>query len=886
LTETIEKSIKTVPQVSKVNRSGRVSEQVELLYSQERLASYGISANSLKQALSARNIAMPGGIVNAGGRNLPVSPTGDFQSEKEIGDVLVSPGAGGKPAYVRDLVEVYRGYESPSRFLHFYNWRDASGQWRRSRAITLDIQMRSGEQIGVFGKAVDANLADLRKRLPGDLVMARTSDQPLQVTENVHLFMNSLWEAIALVVLVSLIGFWEWRSAALMAVSIPITLAMTFGMMQILGVDLQQVSIASLIIALGLLVDDPVVAGDSIKRGLAAGHPRGVAAWLGPTKLAHAILYATITNIVAYLPFLLLEGDTGRFVYTLPVVITCSLVASRLVSMTFIPLLGYYLLRGKAEPARRIRGFASLYYRFGAWAIDHRWRVLAASSAVLGLGVFCGARLKTQHFPQDRQYLAYIDVWLPEDAALSATHETARRAEELVLETAEPGALESVTSWIGGGGPRFWASASPEPQQLNYAEILIKTTDKHHTSHLLPELQRVLSANIPNARIDVRPLETGAPVGVPVSVRISGEDISALRGQAARLKKALRESPISARVRDDWGEETLALNLTVNSDRANLAGISNYDVANASIAAFNGISLATLRDGDKQIPIVGRLRLEQRSQVADFDSMYVSSKQTNRPVPLSQVADMSYAMQPAKLRRLNQFRTITVSAFPAEGHFPSELLAQIMPEIKAMEKDLPPGMRLEIAGEYKEQVKSYKQQSTVMLISVIAIFLALVIQFKHAIKPLVVFAAIPFGMAGSMAALYLMGMPFGYMAFLGIASLVGVIVSHIIVLFDFIEESHAAGAPLRQALLDAGIVRLRPVLITVGATVIALFPLASHGGPLWEPLCYAQIGGLSLSTLITLVLVPVVYAIFVLDLKWVKWDQKPMEQPHRQPEAA
>src|SRR5581483_5947952 len=236
------------------------------------------------------------------------------------------------------------------------------GSWRRARAITLAVQMRSGQKIGDFGEAVDAKLAEVRTQLPEDLVFARTSDQPRQVEENIHLFMGSLYEAVALVVLVSLIGFWEWRSALLMALSIPITLAMTFGMMYVLGIDLQQVSIASLIIALGLLVDDPVVAGDAIKRDLAAGHPPVVAAWWGPTKLAKAIMFATITNIVAYLPFLSLSGDSGTFMYSLPIVITCSLVASRIASMTFIPLLGYYLLKPKAEPTleeRRKSGFAA-----------------------------------------------------------------------------------------------------------------------------------------------------------------------------------------------------------------------------------------------------------------------------------------------------------------------------------------------------------------------------------------------------------------------------------------------------------------------------------------------------------------------------------------------
>src|SRR5499427_6157624 len=309
-----------------------------------------------------------------------IDQSGEIKSEHDIGDVL-GPSGTGRAVYLRDLVEVGRGYASQPSYLNFYGERMADGQWRRSRAVTLAIQMRSGQKIDGFAKAVDARLAELKSRLPEDLELARTSDQPRQVAENVSLFMNSLYEAIALVVLVSLIGFWEWRSALLMALSIPVTLAMTFGMMYALGIDLQQVSIATLIIALGLLVDDPVVAGDAIKRSLADGHRPLISAWLGPTKLASAILYATITNIVAYLPFLMLSGTSGEFLYSLPVVLACSLVASRVVSMTFIPLLGYYLLKPKAEPTieeRRTKGFPALYYRVGHFAITHRWKVLAA----------------------------------------------------------------------------------------------------------------------------------------------------------------------------------------------------------------------------------------------------------------------------------------------------------------------------------------------------------------------------------------------------------------------------------------------------------------------------------------------------------------------------
>src|SRR5215208_5021876 len=435
-TDLIDKTLKTVPQVSKVGRSGNLDETVYLVYSQERLASYGVQPSNLEDVLKGRNITTPGGQVNVQGKNVNVDPSGEFKSEREIGDVLV-PANNGSTVYLRDLAHIVRGYETPARYLNYFNTRDADGNWRRSRAITLSVHMRSGEQIREFGKEIDVALAGLKQQLPEDLIYARTSDQPLQVEESIGLFMKSLYEAIILVVLIALIGFWEWRSALLMALSIPITLTLTFVFMYALGIDIQQVSIASLIIALGLLVDDPVVAGDAIKRQLDHGQPRVVAAWLGPTRLAKAILFATITNIVAYLPFLMLRGSIGEFLYTVPVVLVSSLIASRLVSMTFIPLLGYYLLRPKAEKTieeRRKKGFAAQYYRVGTWAINHRWKVMAGGIGFLLLGGVLMSQLKTQFFPKDLSYLSYVDIWLPNDAPLSATNDAATQSEAIIRE--------------------------------------------------------------------------------------------------------------------------------------------------------------------------------------------------------------------------------------------------------------------------------------------------------------------------------------------------------------------------------------------------------------------------------------------------------------------
>jgi multidrug efflux pump subunit AcrB len=890
-TDLISKTLKTVPQVSKVERKGLLDEKVYMVYSQERLAAYNTTLAKLPDILKARNITVPGGQIDVQGKNLTIDPSGEFKSEKEIGDVVVNFSKSGAPVYLRDLFDITRGYQSPARYLNFYDWKDEKGKWQRTRAITLSVQMRSGETIGAFGKAVDEALAGMKAQLPEDLTMARTSDQPRQVEESVDLFMVSLYEAIILVVLVSLVGFWEWRSALLMALAIPITLAMTFGFMKLLNIDLQQISIATLIIALGLLVDDPVVAGDSIKRDLALGHKPIIAAWLGPTKLASAIMFATITNIVAYLPFLIIKGDTGAFIYSMPVVITCSLIASRLASMTFLPLLGYYMIKPKAElpiSERRKKGFAAFYYRVGTAAINHRWKVLVGSFAFLALGAFFMSQLKTQFFPKDLSYLSYVDVWLPEDAPLAATNKAAIHTEQVIRDVIKEFAaehhkekggepremLKSLTTFVGGGGPRFWFSVSPEQQQLNYAQIIIEVTDKHETSHLIAPLQEALSARVPEARIDVRQLESGKAVGLPIAIRISGDDAQTLRSKAEQVMDIFRGTPLAARPRDDWGDESFSVKLQTDSDRANLTGITNLDVAAASATALSGYQVTSLREGDKQIPVVAQLKMNERARLDDINNLYVYSSSGTQRVPLRQVSSVSYQMQTEKMRRRNQFRTITVSCSPVEGVLASEVMKAARPKLTEFAKALPPGYKMEIGGEEESQVDGFHDLAVVLGISVVAIFLTLVFQFRSAVKPVIVFAAVPYGAVGALAVLWLMGSPFGFMAFLGIVSLVGVIVSHIIVLFDFIEEKHAEGEPLLEALLDAGIMRLRPVLITVGATVIALFPLAMHGGPLWEPMCYAQIGGLTAATFITLLLVPVMYSIFVLDLKLIKWDRK------------
>jgi multidrug efflux pump subunit AcrB len=585
----------------------------------------------------------------------------------------------------------------------------------------------------------------------------------------------------------------------------------------------------------------------------------------------------------------------------LPIVMTCALIASRLASMTFIPLLAYYVLRADKKPEapiedRRSHGFTGQYARVAKLAIEHRWKVALTSLLFIVLAGFLFTKLNTSFFPDDVQYWSYADVWLPNDASFEATNQAAQQVEKIIRQQAELWSqkhppkdgrageiLRYVTTWIGGGSPRFWFSLSPQSQQLNYSEVLIELGDKDITPEFVNQVQPVLSATVPGARIDLRQLQTN-PVNYPVEIRVtsradvgtagSAQDIRTMREIAAQVSDVLRSAPAALRVRNEWDTESATVSLNVDPDRANLAGITNLDVANSATSAMSGVPVTALQDGDRNIPVVARLKMDERARLSDIQNLYVYGSSSSNKIPLVQISNIENRMMTDRIVRLDHFRTMSIYAFPAPGHLASEITSVAIRKLNELETSLPPGYGISIGGEFDKQKTGFRNLAVVLLISITAIYLALLFQFDNAIKPLLVFAAAPYGVAGALIALWLMNTSFGFIAFLGIASLIGVIVSHVIVLFDFIEEMHAKGEPFEQAVIDAGIIRLRPVMITVGATVLALFPLAMHGGPLWQPLCYAQIGGLTVATFITLLMVPVLYSIMVLDLKWLTWEEK------------
>ncbi|WP_165220148.1 efflux RND transporter permease subunit [Aquisphaera insulae] len=879
----IQDRLRQSPRVGKIELLGVVEEAVYLYLSGRRLGASGLDMQTLGRLLAARNLDVPGGEVELSRGSLVVKPTGKLLGHADLADIVVD-GKDGYPVYLRDLAEIVRGYEDPPRALNFRSVKGEPGAGAdrpapliTTRAVTLAVRHVKGTHIADFSRDVDAALESLRGVLPADLRVERTSDEAERVERKIHEFDDCLIEAVVIVVVVALL-FMEWRSALLVALSIPITLAMTLGACAAVGIDLQQVSIAALIIALGLLVDDPVVAGDAINREMAHGAPRDVAAWLGPQKLARAILYATITNCVAFLPLLLVTGVVGEFIYSLPVVVTASLVASRIVSMTFVPMLGRIMLRGQlgleaglADGGKGSR-FARLYNGFSEVCMEYKWTSLAVCLIVLAGGASLIPLIGSSFFPKDLHNVFTVDLFLAEGSPIRQTKEEAMHA-IAEIDALVGDEVESYTTFLGAGGPRFWLSVVPEQPAPRYAQIMVHAKDRHRTGKLAEKLGRELPPRIASARVRVNQLETGPPIGIPVQVRLTGPDLATIRRLGEQVKDLMREHPGATDVQDDWDPEIFRLGLKIDPDRANAAGVTNEAAATVVHGAVSGSTATTIRERDRLIPVVLRLRPDERSRVTDLSTLSVPATEGSR-VPLDQIAAFRAEAAAPKIARRDHERCLTVKCDAAPGFLPSRIVEHLEKRLAAVTPSWPAGYRVSFGGEKEEQAKGFASMRVAMIVSILSIYVALVLQFNSVTKPLVVFAAVPFGMVGGLMGLLLFDVPLGFFALLGLSSLAGVVISHVIVLFEYIEEAHERGEPLRRAVIDAALVRLRPVLVTVLATVGGLVPLVIRGGPLWEPLCYVQIVGLLLATLVTKVVVPVLYVLFVEDFHLIPWEEK------------
>jgi len=666
--ELLENEVKQVGSVGRVRKIGNVQEEVGLLFSVPVLNGFKFSGDEVMNAISSRNAIIPGGTFRAEGQNFPVQLSGEFGNEDELLNTIVSVTRDGAAIYLRDVFEVRRGYENPIPYNVDVVHRAAPNEpLTQARSVLLAIEMKEGNKISEFNATVRAVLGAAKSRLPEGVEIITLSDQPGSVEHRIHHFMRCFIEAVVVVVLVALF-LMDWRSALVVATAIPLTVAMTFGGMALAGIPLHQISIAALIIALGMLVDDPVVASDAINREMAHGQPRGIASWFGPYRLRHAILFGTIINIVAFLPLALLPGDKGAYIFGLPIVVTLALVSSRIVSMTFIPLLAYYLLRGQKgmEAGGEMRSFflfrpvdkaliAALprYKRLLQSALAHPFRAVGIAYGLLiasfGLTIFFGS----QFFPPAERNQLLIDIELPESASLLQTRRVAQQVTE-ILKRHEP--IQSAAVFAGGTAPRFFITVSPKENAPYLAQVLVVTKHDDDVPPLVVKLRAELDREIVGARCIVKQLEQGPPVESPIQVRLIGDNLDMLRGKADEVAKVVREAG-GYKVHDDLGRRMPVVQIDIDQERANTLGIQNSQVGRLAQAAFAGVKVTELREGDHLLPVKARLRIEERNEADKIRTLYVRSLR-EQLVPLDSFATVNLKPEYATISHFNKMRSV------------------------------------------------------------------------------------------------------------------------------------------------------------------------------------------------------------------------------------
>ncbi len=878
LARDFEDELKQVDSVGKVTKIAIVQEAVYLLYSDANLAGYGLTPEMTMNSITARNAVIPGGTLRTEGRNFPVQLSGEYKTENDMLGTIVGMSRQGAPVYLRDVFEVRRMYESPIPYKVDVLARNGeNGSLDTRRAVMVAVEMRDGEIIRYFNRDVWKVADAMKARSPEGIDFKLLSDQPTAVAYRIHHFVRCFIEAVVIVIIVGLF-LMDWRSALVLATAIPLTVAMTLVGMQMLHIPLQQISIAALIIALGMLVDVPVVAADGINRELHLGEPRLRASWLGPLHLRHPMVFGTLINIFAFLPLLMLSGDKGEFMKSLPAVVSISLMAAFLVSITFTPLISYYVLRGQKgfDEGGDVRSFFLFRYvdktlmavlpRYRAGlenSLKHPWLALGAGYSLLALSCLLVPLLGSQFFPPAERNQLLVDMDLPSTDSLTSMRATVDKAVQ-VIKTHEE--VSSTAIFTGGTAPRFYYNVEPKEPANYLAQILINTRDEHDVKPLLVKLRRELDESIPGARCVVKELEQGPPVKEPIQIRISGENLDKLRLLADQTADALRAAG-GYHVFDDLGLRMPNIQIEIDQDRANSLGVNNDQIGKATLASFSGLKVTELREGDRLIPVLIRGRIEDRSEAEKIRGLYVPIA-NGKSVPFESFSKVTIKPEFVTIPHYNQLRTVTVKSYAPFGVLSSEILDRARPALAKIRMD--PGYEMKFAGEDEELRKNKAEMSLVMQVSLALIAFTMVLQFRSVIKSVVVMLTVPLGLIGALLGLTITGSPMGFMALLAMVSLAGVIVSHIIVLSDFIEHARAKGLPLEEALVQAGLARLRPVLVTVFATVGGLIPLFLTGGALWHPLTAVHIVGLLLATVLTLVMLPTLYYVFCAKLKFIK----------------
>jgi outer membrane protein TolC/preprotein translocase subunit SecF len=660
------------------------------------------------------------------------------------------------------------------------------------------------------------------------------------------------------------------RVALVSAIAIPVTVSITFSMLNVCGVELQQVSISALIVVLGMVVDDAIVIADNYVELLDRNVPLDEAAWRCATEMAVPVLTATLTIIAAFAPLLLLTGAVGEFIRALPIAVAISLSVSFLVAMLLTPLTARFFIRqglkdqGATDPEENAKprrptplDYMQKYYnRIIDWSMNHKQTVLVSGALVFVAGLGILRIVPQQFFPLAERDQFVMDIWLPEGAKIEATDAAVRNIEAVLRN--EP-LVSAYTSFLGSSAPRFYYNVNPQAPAANYAQILVNTKRVKGTPQLVEALRKRLPDAAPEAKVFVKELQQGQVMEAPIEIRISGDDASQLRALGDQVEDVLRHTPGAIYVHTDWHEDAWQARIDVRQEVASRLGLTNASIAQQLAGSFEGAPMTTYWEGDRDVDVVLRLDPSERQSFQDVSDVYVMSPLTGAKVPLRAVASLEPDWQTGRIVRRNGARTLTVRAFPDGKRLASEILASARKQVDAM--PLAPGYRISYGGEDENRKETFSEMQRALIIGLVLIFLILLFQFRSLLDPLIVMVAFPLALPGAAVGLLITHNTFGFTAFIGIVSLGGLVVRNSIILIDYIHERMRSGVELEQATREAGERRLRPIFLTSMAAAVGVTPMILSGSSMWSPLASVIAFGLLGSMFFTLVVIPVLFVV-------------------------
>ncbi len=840
--EGVRSRVLTIPAAGKVDLIGEQDEIVYLEFSIRKLAAMGLSQESIISTLQAQNSVVPSGVMQAGPERVSLRVDGQFKSEKDLENVNLR--VDGRFFRLSDVATVSRGYVDPPSNLFRYNGQPAIG---------LAIGMKAGGNLLEFGDALHEEMNKAIAELPIGIGVHLVADQPKVVEESVGGFTKSLFEAVVIVLVISFISLGV-RAGFVVSLSIPLVLAMTFVFMEYAGIPLQRISLGALIIALGLLVDDAMIAVEMMVARLEIEDPLHKAATHVYTSTAFPMLTGTLVTVAGFIPVGLNSSNAGEFTFTLFVVIAVSLLLSWIVAVLFAPLLGVVFLPKTMKKHHDTKGrFARAFEALLLQAMWHRWITIAITVAIFAASIFGMGFVQQQFFPSSDRPELVIDWTLPQNSSVT---ETAAQIEKFETHLQGDDDIEHWTSYVGQGAVRFILSYDVKVPQPNFGQTVIVTKDLEARERVRARIAKILREEFVGIDAFVKLLELGPPVGRPVQYRVSGPDIASVRSQAMQVASVVGGNSNIHSVVYDWNEPGRVVKVDVLQDKARQLGISSQDIAGLLNSIVGDATITQIRDSIYLINVQARADKQERHSLETIQQLQLPTAD-NQSIPLAAIANIRYEMEQPVIWRRHRQATITVSADVTGSIQPATVVQQLKPEIDALRAQLPQDYKIETGGAVEESAKAQGPIAAVAPLMLFVMFTTLMFQLQSFSRLFLVIAVAPLGLIGVVAALLPSGAPLGFVALLGVLALVGILIRNSVILVVQIEDLRKEGVAAWDAVFEATVHRMRPILLTAAAASLAMIPISRE--IFWGPMAYAMMGGIIVGTLITLLFLPALY---------------------------